>query len=1279
MTQSSIPAPAQSSSCWRKWLRRLLWGGLALIVLPPLLLTMLLLGLDTQPGRDWLVQQVNRTGFVQVGKLEGSLWREMTFSDVRVDTPDLQLATNHLALAWSPYALLLKRIHLTAFKAGQVDLVFKPGPPEKAATVAPTDLRLPVAIVLDQAEIESIRLQKPALQFSSIHFSLSSTGRHHRLELTRLITQIGQLQADLLLDGKMPFATQAHFDFSGEVEGHALHTAGSLEGELRALQLQAKVENPQARGNLAARLDLFAPYTYQMLRDGRIELNRIDPSRLLAGLPQAELDILLDLKPTGEDSAQGQLAVTNHRPGAANTGLIPLDALRADLSYAGEMLQFSGLDARLRGGKLQGAGTVGAGKLALDLTVAGLDLARLWDRQPATTLSGKLSLRGPWLAPDILADLKDASRQVSLQADLGWINPQRERRLQIRQAMLQRGASRMAGKGQLALDGKLDFKLAGDFNRLNPAEFVDIPAGRLSGEFSAEGALRPKPVVALNYRLGDSVFNGETLTGQGRLRLDEQRLADADFWLMLARNRLEARGALGAKNDVLNIMLDWPSLRSLGKEFSGSARGSVRIAGTYADPVLDGQLNLSDLGLPQGIAIKSARLDAHLQQGLQAPLRLNLEAAQASYQSWRLERIQAQVDGSRNQHRGNLSLSVATGAMPRVQLQAELAGALDAAWNWRGSVQQFLAQGPAVLRLNEPASLAIEAGRVELGDSRWQLGKALLHLQQTRWNPDRVQTRGTFTQLAVADWLKLAGATDYASDLVVGGNWDLQLDQHRQDLNGQVRVVRESGDSVWRGPPGNRIPFALRESWLQLSAVHNRIELQGLLESTRYGRVNLQGNARVDVDRLQLDESTPVSLSARGELPQLSAFNALLGPDLQLGGRVAFDVRREGLLKTSRLSGNIHGDDLSVRDLATGVNLNEGTIRMGLADQRIDLQQASFKGGQGSVQAEGVLDLREEMPAGRARISANRLTLISRSDMLLVISGEGELASQKGQINISGRLRADQGDIEYRSADIPKLSEDVVVLGRERAQPRVLPAFMLSLDVDLGEDFRFRGYGLDAKLEGLLRLRAQPTRPLAANGVVSVKEGTYRAWGQRLEIERGQLSFQGAVENPGLDILAMRRNQEVEAGVSVLGTAMNPRVQLYSEPAVTDTEKLSWLLFGHGSEGMEKSDAALLLQAANSLLAGNNQGQGITDEILQNIGIDDIGMRSITETDGKSTQIVTVSKQLGRKLRISLEKSLTGLRDGVKLSLQLSKRWALVTRLGNDESTVGATYTVQFD
>ena len=1262
----------------RDWLRRLVWGGLALILLPPLLLTVALGVLDTQAGHGWLVQQINRSGVVQIGSLEGTLWGEMTLEQIQVDTPELHVNADRLVLDWTPYSLLLKRVHFPSLTLGRVDLTLKPAPPDQPPTTPPLDLRLPVSIAVDKAELGSLHITKPALAFADIHFSLSSDGRLHNFNLIQLVSLQGKTQANLSVDGNAPFSTSGRFSFLGEVEGNTIQTQGRVKGSLRDLNLNARVENPKAKGQINARLDVFAPYAYQMLREGQIKLDRINPARLLPDLPQAELDIRLDLRPTGENSAKGELAISNHRAGALNAKLLPLSSLKAALDFAGDTLNFSDLDARVGKGRIAGKGSVGAGKLSLAFDIGSLDLASLWALQPVTALNGKLSLSGPWLAPDIRADLTDAKRRVSLKTDLGWINPQKDRRLQIRLLALQRGASKLNAQGEFGLMGKQDFKLSGDFLRFNPAEYVDVPPGLISGNFKTEGALQPQPVATLDYSLADSRFNNEALQGQGHLRLTEKRIADADFWLMLGRNRIDAKGALGNTGDVLQATLNWPALKSLGKDFSGSARGVVRVSGPFSDPVLDGQMTLADLDTPFGFAVKTAQIDAHLQQGMQAPLRLSVEANQWQQGNLLLNKLQGRVGGSREQHTVELSLQGMAGKTP-LQLQVDANGSLDAKNRWMGNLLQVHAQGPQALRLLAPTTLEASSERVRLGDSRWMLGKAEVVLVRTQWQAGQIESSGQISKVAIADWLTLLGTSNYASDLVLGGNWQLRLNDDFHDLNGMVSIARESGDSVWRGPIGNRVPFSLSNATLRLDAIHDQIRLQGLVQSSLYGKVVLDGDTRVDLAHGGMAEGALVNVHARGELPQLAALNPLLGPDLQLKGRLNFDVQRTGLIKNTHLAGTVQGDGLAIRDLASGLNLQDGEVRLSLVEQKVLLQRAYFKGGQGDVHAEGLLDFHEETPSGQAQIEANHLTLFSRADMLLVLSGKGDLLSQKGQISISGKLRADQGDIQYRNADIPRLSDDVVVLGRERPEARALPAFSLAVDVDLGDNFRFRGYGLDAKLEGLLRLRAQPARNLAANGVVRVKSGTYKAWGQSLDIERGQLSFQNAVDNPGLDILAVRKNQTVEAGVSVLGTALNPRVMLYSEPSVPDNEKLAWLLFGHGTDGMEKSDSVLLLQAAQSLLAGGGDGKSLTDDFLGKVGIDEVGMRSVRETDGKSTQIVTVSKQLGRNFRVSLEKSINGLRDAVKLSLQLSRRWSLVTRLGNDESSVGANYTIQFD
>ena len=121
-------------------------------------------------------------------------------------------------------------------------------------------------------------------------------------------------------------------------------------------------------------------------------------------------------------------------------------------------------------------------------------------------------------------------------------------------------------------------------------------------------------------------------------------------------------------------------------------------------------------------------------------------------------------------------------------------------------------------------------------------------------------------------------------------------------------------------------------------------------------------------------------------------------------------------------------------------------------------------------------------------------------------------------------------------------------------------------------------------------------------------------FGQRLVIDRGRLLFDGPVDNPALDVVALRKNLAVEAGVELTGTVKVPRVRLVSNPPVPDGEKLSWLLTGQGLDRANRADLAALAAASASLL-----GQGrkpITTQIANTIGLDDISVRE----SGSSTR-----------------------------------------------------------
>ena len=224
-------------------------------------------------------------------------------------------------------------------------------------------------------------------------------------------------------------------------------------------------------------------------------------------------------------------------------------------------------------------------------------------------------------------------------------------------------------------------------------------------------------------------------------------------------------------------------------------------------------------------------------------------------------------------------------------------------------------------------------------------------------------------------------------------------------------------------------------------------------------------------------------------------------------------------------------------------------------------------------------------------------------------------------------------------------------------------AVALDVRVGLGDKLRLRGRGLDTGLAGELRITS-PGGRLAINGTVRAVDGTYAAYGQKLAIDRGVITFNGAIENPRLDIEATRPNLDVRVGVAVVGSATNPRVRLFSEPELSEIDKLSWLVMGRASDGLGRTDTALLQRAALALLAG--EGGGPTDQLTKAIGLDEIGVR---QSDGEVREtIVSLGKQLSRRWYVGYERGLNATTGNFQLIYRIARRFTLRAQSGEDNS-----------
>jgi len=310
-------------------------------------------------------------------------------------------------------------------------------------------------------------------------------------------------------------------------------------------------------------------------------------------------------------------------------------------------------------------------------------------------------------------------------------------------------------------------------------------------------------------------------------------------------------------------------------------------------------------------------------------------------------------------------------------------------------------------------------------------------------------------------------------------------------------------------------------------------------------------------------------------------------------------------------------------------------------------------------------------PEARLRAVADRLLLLGRVDRRIVASGDAALKLDAHTVQLDGRFTIDQGLIDISRGNAPTLGSDVVVQREPAAAQADEPAartastrdVKLNLALNLGPALRLRGRGLDTRLQGELLLTSPDGRP-AASGTINAVQGTYAAYGQRLAIERGAISFNGAIDNPRLDVLALRPNLDIQVGVAITGSANTPRIALYSEPDLPDNEKLSWLVLGRAPEGLPGSDTALLQAAAMALLAG--KGDGPASQLL---GLNPLDTLSVRQSDGAVRDtVVNVGKQLSQRWYIGYQRSLTATAGNWQLIYRLGQRITVRMQAGIDNA-----------
>ena len=818
-------------------------------------------------------------------------------------------------------------------------------------------------------------------------------------------------------------------------------------------------------------------------------------------------------------------------------------------------------------------------------------------------------------------------------------------RLQLRSLRATMPGGTLDARGEVAWAPALGWNIDATLAGFDPGYFAPGWNGAVDGQLTSTGRSRDDGGLDLEVdarELGGSL-RGRRLRGQarfamqgsapGRPRTDYEGAAE----LSLGDSRVQAEGFM---RDRLQLDARFTPLQlsDLLPDAAGSLRGSLRARGPRNAPDIEADLEGS--GLRWGdYAASSLRADGRLPWS-RADGALSLEASGVE--------AGVALDTLRIDARGaveNLRLEAAarSEALGTLSLQGS-ALRRGSAWSGELAALDLAPARGATWRLQAPARYSVDGANWTLSRSCFAASDGGSLCADAQWPGRGLRVEGV--------QLPLALAAPYLPEREDGRSWTLYGEI---DLDGELRPA----GNAWQGylalrsaEGGVRNSRRARSSLLQYRDLRLDAEFSpARIEASVATVLNEDGqlSARIATG---WSATSPLSGEIHANTDEITWLE-LFSPDIvEPTGRLTADIELGGTRAQPALGGQARLADFSTELPALGIVLEEGDVRLLAQPDGGARITGGVRSGDGVLGIEGSLNWRDARAPLLLALRGKDVRLANTRDLQVVADPDIELRYAAGQpLRVTGTVVVPSATIELeRLEQGVSTSPDVVVL--DPVDPDRSPASPLELDLTLtmGEDVRLRGFGLDGTLGGSLRVRAQPGREMAGSGTLEVG-GVYSAYGQRLQVTRGRLSFSGPISDPRLDIRAERRIEahDITAGISVTGRASAPQVQVWTDPASDDSQALSWLALGRPLSNLSANEGRQLDAASAALTAG---GSMLAGQLGARLGLDNAG---VSESRALGGSVLGIGKQLSPRLYLGFGVSLLGTGQVITLKYLLRR------------------------
>lgn len=1297
---------ATPKKCWKKIL-------LMFFAVPVILLSIIFTLAQSERGTSVLFKIVNKASFgvLYVDWRSGSLAHGGAAGAVNIHLSTIHVDINNVSGEWRWRYVPIKW-QVNSLSAEEVSVTIYPSPDTSEPI---PNILMPFVIEADYAQVGILNIVTgtDVTTMTDIKGSISSDKRHHFVNLKQLTQGVSTVSGQLKIDGIRPYPINSQIDIESVMSEENYHLSLAVSGDFYHLNVGLNANGGNSRRALKGSGELnIQLLDHYYIHQSSLDIVHFNPNIFWNSLPTADLDIKLNAKPRSNNDTKlarrpvdGILSLVNHAAAPFSDFSIPLAQASAEFSLTNELQRMSKVELLLsNNGSIKGDGTWQNGNGLFKLNVLDFDLKNIHPNLLSTRLSGPLKIDVDKGSQHFLSTLNNTGgARLQIFAD---VNTDREKVELTQGSIVGMDDAKIDLKGRLLYTKGIPFALKAQLSKFNLADLGNFPSSRLLGDFDIEGLIEPQVKVVIKGSLKDSSWAGVPAKGVVDVSfVAPEALIARALDVTIGDNHIDAKGTLGGRgSDSLAFNINAPHLEQLHFGFGGSLIAKAALTGTLMKP--RGQLDASATNLKFGEhSIASAKLDGLWENGTNGEVSALMNVLDYKSSLIQLDSFNFDVKGTQQVHyfesglTGNLlireaqTVKTVNGSFQVVQpavrfkLDSRLQGQggfVDLGWS--AKIKQFANQGLPEVKLKEPADVSWENKELKLANVFAEVQGAQLKLDKLNILGGRVNSKGSVNNLLLSpwfSWLNIGLPQNISTDLLVKGLWDVEMGHSPK---GNFTFEREQGD-LWMD---KRQKNAVGLSALTLNgALFGRsVDISGKMQSERLGDVQLNGKVGLinsDVGWV-LSGLSSLDLNTKAELKQLQNINSLFGTNVKLQGEAQIDVRLSGVLSSPVMSGFVTGQNIDFLHVEQGFRMKNGIVRLKLNESSLDFEQFDFEGIKGKLSVLGQASYGASGKLLTAQVTIDKFSPFVRLDRQLVVSGVAELSYDgANQLLLKGNVRADEAKINLPPTLAPSLSDDVIVcsndikksircnasINNQVASRSVGLVPSIDLNLDLGERFYFKGQGADVKLSGSVHLQSDQGSALRAKGILKVDRGSYRFYGQKLNVERGIITFQGPIDDPALNIYASKVVGTIEVGVELTGTLAESKASLISNPEKPDEEKLSWLLFGRSSNNLSQKDGSSIASAA-AILLGTDVGRNLAEKL----GLESVSLGS--SDSGLDGTVVGVGKRLNDKFSIAYEQAVDSLAGIVQVTWRLSRHWQVVMR-GGSITGADVQYSRRFD